>query len=399
MIDPLPDATSSDQVTTHSRVDGEPVRWGTGWISGVLGITLGIFGFGAVVCMRFPDWLTMPALRELYPLPVLRVLLQAVLVVGFGLGIISLSLRKKPILGGIACALAMMAALLGGAQVPIGQNTTPEGPFFGLDWFLLNLFVWTTIFIPLERMFALRAEQPIFRHGWRTDLSYFLVSAVLIQWTTIATLKPAETLFAWTVDMEWRRWIGSQPIILQILAILLITDFVQYWVHRAFHRIPWLWRFHSIHHSAEAMDWLAGSRLHIVDVLVTRSLTYIPLFALGFSEWALVIYAVLVSVQATMIHANLRFLFGPLRYFFVTPQFHHWHHSDESEGIDKNFAVHLPVWDFLFGSFFLPGNRWPRSYGVHGEKLPEGFVRQLAVPFRRAINDPMRSSRRNSEDE
>lgn len=104
MIDPMPDAPSSDQVTTHSRVDGEPVRWGTGWISGVVGITLGIFGFGAVVCMRFPDWLTMPALRELYPLPVLRVLLQAVLVVGFGLGVISLSLRKKPILGGIACA-------------------------------------------------------------------------------------------------------------------------------------------------------------------------------------------------------------------------------------------------------------------------------------------------------
>ncbi|XZE44612.1 sterol desaturase family protein [Pirellulaceae bacterium SH467] len=136
-------------------------------------------------------------------------------------------------------------------------------------------------------------------------------------------------------------------------------------------------------YGVEAMDRFAGSRLHIVDVLVTRSLTYIPLFALGFSEWALVIYAVLVSVQATMIHANIRFLFGPLCYFFVTPQFHHWHHSDESEGIDKNFAVHLPIWDFLFGSFFLPGNRWPRSYGVQGEKLPEGFVRQLAAPFRR----------------
>jgi lathosterol oxidase len=375
------DRPSRDQVTTHSRIDGEPVRFGSGWISGVFGITLGIFGFGAVLCMRFPDWLTMPALREWYPLASVRMALQLVLFLGFVLGLVSITLRRKPILGGIACALPMLASLLGGSQAPIGPNATPEGPFFGLDWFLLNLFVWSTIFIPLERMFALRTEQPIFRHGWRTDLVYFLVSAILIQWTTIATLKPAESLFAWTVNAQWRAWIGSQPVLLQIIEILLVTDFVQYWIHRAFHRIPWLWRFHSIHHSAEAMDWLAGSRLHIVDVLVTRSLTYVPLFALGFSEWSLVIYAILVSVQATLIHANIRFLFGPLRYFLVTPQFHHWHHSDQAEAIDKNFAVHLPVWDFLFGSYHLPGNRWPQSYGVTSDPPPEGYLRQLVSPF------------------
>jgi lathosterol oxidase len=375
------DRPSRDQVTTHSRIDGEPVQFGSGWISGVLGITLGIFGFGAVLCMRFPDWLTMPALREMYPLAWVRMALQLVLVIGFILGVISISLRRKPILGGIACALPMLAALLGGSQAPIGQNITPEGPFFGLDWFLLNLFVWSTIFIPLERMFALRSEQPIFRHGWRTDLVYFLVSAILIQWTTIATLKPAESLFAWTVNAQWRAWIGSQPVLLQIVEILLVTDFVQYWIHRAFHRIPWLWRFHAIHHSAEVMDWLAGSRLHIVDVLVTRSLTYVPLFALGFSEWSLVIYAILVSVQATLIHANIRFLFGPMRYLLVTPQFHHWHHSDQPEAIDKNFAVHLPIWDFLFGSYHLPGDRWPKSYGVTSDPPPEGYLRQLVSPF------------------
>lgn len=372
---------SRDQVTTHSRVDGEPVRFGSGWVSGVVGILLGLIALSAVLCMRFPDWLTMPVLRELYPLPILRVVLQIVLVSGFCLGVISLTLRRKPILGGIACSLPMLAALLGGSQAPIGQNVTPEGPFLGLDWFLLNLFVWTTVFIPLERFFGLHSEQPIFRHGWRTDLVYFLVSALLIQWTTIATLKPAEALFSWAVDMNWRRWVGSLPILLQIAAILLITDFFQYWIHRAFHRVPFLWRFHEIHHSAEVMDWLAGSRLHIVDVLATRSLTYIPLFALGFSEWALVVYAVVVSIQATLIHSNLRFRFGPLRYFVVTPQFHHWHHSDESAAIDKNFAVHLPIWDFLFGSYYLPGPRWPASYGVQGEQPPEGYLRQLIAPF------------------
>lgn len=375
---------SRDQVTTHSRIDGETVRFGSGWISGVLGITLGIFGLGAVLCFRFPDWLTMPLLRELYPIPLIRIALQIILMSGFALGLVSLTLRKKPILGGIACALPMLAGLLGGSDTPINETPTAEGPFFGLDWFLLNLFVWTTVFIPLERMFALRSEQPIFRHGWRTDLTYFLLSSIFIQWTTIATLKPAEALFSWAVvDKTWRTQIGMQPVVLQLIEILLITDFVQYWVHRAFHRIPVLWRFHRVHHSVEAMDWLAGSRLHIVDVLVTRSLTYVPLFALGFSELSLGIYAVIVSVQATMIHANVRFRFGPLRYFLVTPQFHHWHHSDQPEAIDKNFAVHLPIWDFLFGSYFMPKNLWPRSYGILGKRLPDGYIRQFLSAFRR----------------
>ena len=104
------------------------------------------------------------------------------------------------------------------------------------------------------------------------------------------------------------------------------------------------------------MDWLAGSRLHLVDVAVTRGLTYVPIYVLGFAEAALVAYVVFVSVQATFIHANVRFEFGPLRWLVATPRFHHWHHGTEPEAVDKNFAVHLPVLDWLFGTFHLPGH-------------------------------------------
>ncbi|MFP6583588.1 MAG: sterol desaturase family protein, partial [Candidatus Hydrogenedentota bacterium] len=143
--------------------------------------------------------------------------------------------------------------------------------------------------------------------------------------------------------------IGALPFIVQFAAILVFTDLTQYWVHRMFHVIPVLWRFHAVHHSAETMDWLAGSRVHIVDIGVTRGLTYIPIYILGFSETALFTYVVFVSIQATFIHANIRFEFGSLRWLFVTPQFHHWHHGAEKEAIDKNFAVHLPFFDWLFG--------------------------------------------------
>lgn len=378
---------SSDEVRDVSQIDGESVRFGTGWISGVIAIALSGAGLFTVLCIQFPTILTMPMLRDYYPLPIIRALLHVVLVSGFLFGVLSLSLRRRKIFGSVAILFALSAGLLGGAQIQMeGVMNGAENqalPSLSLDWFLLNLMFWCAVFIPLERWFALRRDQPIFRHGWRTDLAYFFVSALAVQWVTIITMKPAQVLFAWVLDEQWRTSIGKQPLWLQIIEILLITDFVQYWAHRAFHRIPFLWKFHAIHHSAERMDWLAGSRLHIIDIVVTRGLSYMPLFALGFADAALLGYGVIVTLQATLIHANVRFKFGPLRYWLVTPQFHHWHHSDEDAAIDKNFAVHLPIWDWLFGSYYLPGEQWPASYGVKGDKPPEGFFRQLFWPFKR----------------
>lgn len=377
---------SNDEVLHYSKVDGEPVRFGTGWISGVAGIALSGAGLLVVLCIRFPSLFTMPMLREYYPLPIVRALLYLVIISGFFFGTLSLVLRRKKILGGIAISFVLLAGLLGGSQIQLPNAIhygVPHVPTLSIDWFVLNLMFWCALFIPLERWFALRADQPIFRHGWRTDLSYFFASTLAVQWVAIFTMKPAQVLFSWMMDESWRSHVASQPIVFQIVEILLVTDFVQYWIHRAFHTIPFLWRFHSVHHSAERMDWLAGSRLHIVDIVVTRGCTYIPLFIIGFSDTALLGYGVIVTLQATFVHANIRFTFGPLRYFLVTPQFHHWHHSDQSEAIDKNFAIHLPIWDRLFGSYHLPKERWPDHYGVQGEKAPEGFFKQLYWPFRR----------------
>jgi sterol desaturase/sphingolipid hydroxylase (fatty acid hydroxylase superfamily) len=176
------------------------------------------------------------------------------------------------------------------------------------------------------------------------------------------------------------------PLVVQVPVILLVADFTQYWVHRTFHAAPFLWPFHAIHHSAKEMDWLAGSRLHLVDVIVTRGLTYVPIFALGFSERAVMAYVFLVAAQATFIHSNVRWQFRPLRTLVATPAFHHWHHSAEREAVDKNFAVHTPIWDRLFGTYYLP-NRWPIEYGLSdGRDVPARWVTQLAYPLRRSRN-------------
>jgi sterol desaturase/sphingolipid hydroxylase (fatty acid hydroxylase superfamily) len=206
----------------------------------------------------------------------------------------------------------------------------------------------------------------------------------LIQVITLLTMKPAMVFFQWAIDPGVQEWVRGRSAIAQFVGILVLADLTQYWVHRAFHAVPSLWRFHQIHHSAETMDWLAGSRLHLVDVAATRGLTYVPIYVLGFAEAPLFAYAVFVSIQATFIHANVRFRFGVLRWLVATPQFHHWHHGAEHEAVDKNFAVHLPVLDAIFGTFYLPKHRWPRAYGLaNGESVPGGYLRQLVRPFTR----------------
>ena len=256
---------SKTPVSTNAR----PTHFGSGWISGTLGVALGLIGLGAVFCFHFPSLLTVPDLRSKYPLPYVRALLHIILVSAFILGMISVCLRRRKILGFTAMSLTLIAALLGGSRVPI-EGELHDGPFLGLDWFLLNLIVYSLIFIPLERVFALHPEQGTFRSGWRTDLTYFFISSLLVQVTTLLTMKPAMIFFHWAAHPSLQQFIASQNFVLQFLVILLCTDMVQYWVHRGFHAVPFLWRFHAIHHSAESMDWLAGSRLHIVDVAVTQ---------------------------------------------------------------------------------------------------------------------------------
>jgi lathosterol oxidase len=375
------DPSSRAQRPHVSLETTQPTSFGHGWISGVFSVALGALGLGAVLCFHFPSWLTMPELRAWYPIPYVRALLHLVLVVAFLLGTVSVCLRWNKALGLAGIVLTLMAALLGGSRVPLEGETT-RGPFLGLDWFLLNLILYSAVYIPLERMFARRPEQAIFRTGWKTDLTYFFLNTLLIQLTSLLTLQPAMVLFDWARHPAVSNWLSSLPFVVQVAGVLLIADFTQYWVHRAFHSSPRLWRFHAIHHSAESMDWLAGSRLHLVDAVVTRALTYVPVYVLGFSQAAIVVYVVVVVIQATFIHANVRWEFRPIRWIVATPMFHHWHHSAEREAVDKNFAVHTPLWDWLFGTYYLP-DRWPDSYGLAGDAtVPTGWAHQFVYPFR-----------------
>lgn len=131
--------------------------------------------------------------------------------------------------------------------------------------------------------------------------------------TPILTQTPALIFFDWARVPAAAAFVGALPLIVAVPMLVLAADLTQYWVHRMFHTVPLLWPFHAIHHSIEDMDWLAGSRLHLVDVIVTRGLTCVPIFVLGFSREALGIYVFIVAAQATFIHANVRWELRALR--------------------------------------------------------------------------------------
>ena len=356
-------------------------HFGEGKISGVLSATLGALGFGAVLCLLYPEWLTTGDMRAIYPMDWVRALIQLVLAAAFALGVLNTVLNRRPRSAGMAgMLLSVLATLLGGSEIPVDAPAS-DTTWIGLDWFVLNLFFLALVFVPLERIFPKRREQRIFRPGWRTDLAHFFASHLMVQVTVLLTMAPAAIFFRWSLGSPLQAWVSALPLAVQFVLAMGVADLFAYGSHRLFHAVPLLWRFHAIHHSGEHLDWLASSRLHLVDILMTRAVAFIPLYVLGFSQPALYGYLVFASIQGILIHSNLRLDFGPVRHLLVTPQFHHWHHTSQAEALDRNFAIHLPVVDRLFGTYYLPRDRWPDRYGIEGKPVPDGWLRQLTHPF------------------
>jgi sterol desaturase/sphingolipid hydroxylase (fatty acid hydroxylase superfamily) len=249
---------------------------------------------------------------------------------------------------------------------------------------VFGIVIVALIFVPMEKVWALHPRK-VFRKGWRTDVVHFVVNNLLSTVGIVAAVVVVGGLAHAFVPDAARASIADQPLWLQTLEAFLLAEVVQYWAHRAAHTAPVLWRFHKVHHSITELDWLAAARLHPIDQAFTRSCVVIPLFALGFTSGTFGALLVLFTFQALFIHANVRFTFGPLRYVFATPEFHHWHHSDDPRTYNSNFAGELPVIDKLFGTLHLsrePAHRWPAGYGID-EPAPDGYLRQMAWPFRK----------------
>ena len=245
---------------------------------------------------------------------------------------------------------------------------------------LFGLAILAVIFIPLERLFALHPRR-VLRRGWRTDLVHYLVNGAALKVGLVVSVVVVGSALRAFVPAPLRVGIAASPTWVQIVAGFAITTVGGYAGHRAAHEVPLLWRFHRVHHSIRDLDWLAANHLHPLDETFGRSAAVLPLYALGFGRVSLGAFVILITVQAIFIHANVRMNFGPVRWLIATPQFHHWHHAREPRAYNTNYAGEFPILDALFGTLYLPADRWPAQYGID-ESEPAGYLRQLAWPLR-----------------
>lgn len=367
----------------REELDSSPEgrHFGSGWLSGVAALIGSCAGLGIMLCIMFPFLLTTPELREHYASLPYRLVLHAVLIVSFCLACLSMILRGSKVLGFTSIVLILLTTLIGNFE---GKIIAPDrNMFFGLDWFILNVLLSGLLFVPIERFIPRWAGQPLFRDEWREDLFYYFVSSMMVQILTFLSLWPSQQIVAHTSWQEFKLMVSAQPIILQFIEIMFLTDLLQYWVHRGFHKFPALWRFHAVHHSAKTMDWMAGARMHFIEILILRGLTVIPMMVLGFSEIAVQAYILAVYLYSTFIHGNIGWSPRSLSGVLVTPRYHHWHHGIEREAIDVNFAIHFPVLDKVFGTYHMPEDRWPSGYGIKGHPVPKGYLRQFLYPFKK----------------
>ena len=362
--------------------DKEAKGFGTGWWSGVLSAFFGFLSFGAVLCLHYPQVLTAPEFRPHYPMQIMRIVIQGLIFGAILFGVASSLLRKKKVLALSGMLLAFAAILFGGASVPINQ-TLHNGPALGLDWFLLDLLMMALIYVPIERLWPQYPEQSTFRTEWTLDVAYFLSTHLPVQILSLAILLPAAEAGRVFASPMLQKFVGGLPWLVQFVFAIFISDLAEYAAHRLVHTVPFLWRFHAVHHSAKALDWIAGSRAHFVDDIIIRGVVLIPLVVLGFSQSVVAGYLVFVTLHATWTHCN----FGPtsawLEKFIVLPRHHHWHHASAKEAIDKNYAIHFPWIDKIFGTYYSPpeNDRWPERYGLDGEELSPSFIGQTIRPF------------------
>jgi sterol desaturase/sphingolipid hydroxylase (fatty acid hydroxylase superfamily) len=271
-----------------------------------------------------------------------------------------------------------------------------------MRWFVpfLALFVLGGPFWAIEKRYAALPDQPRWRKDSRTDLLYwfflpFVTKAVRRGAAVVAVLvvalltRTAPEPGAGVRPFVEGSWVDAQPVWVQIILLLLAADFLGYWIHRLFHRGR-LWRLHAVHHSSTQLDWLASVRVHPLNDALGGVFRAVPLVLLGFDPLVVAGLMPLLGLHGLLLHANVPWAFGPLRYLISSPCFHRWHHASLEQlpaahrrRAGANFAGLFPIFDLMFGTFHMPREVQPQQFGV-GEAVPAGLWAQLVWPFRRA---------------
>ncbi len=256
----------------------------------------------------------------------------------------------------------------------------------------IGLLIWfvcyAIAFKLLVSFWASDKSQPFWRDDKWTDIGFFFLLPPLYN---IAQFAITAFSFSWIKSAPLSSiffpedalpLMSQPPIWLQFITIVVLVDFLQYWTHR-FSHTKYIWKFHSIHHSSKTIDWLSSVRWHPVNALFHTTLVIAVVWSFGFSVISLFYAGVFMGVNGALVHANLNWTYGPLRYVFASPIYHRWHHTSPAEGGEKNFAPFFAFFDIIFGTYYMPKGKVPTDFGAHNDTVPDDFIGQLVYPFRK----------------
>ncbi|MGB0525827.1 MAG: sterol desaturase family protein [Flammeovirgaceae bacterium] len=264
-----------------------------------------------------------------------------------------------------------------------------EITFSGDEWWK-NYFYWlivvSLLFFALEMVKPWRTKQATFRKDFWLDVGYmffnfFLFSLIIFNAASeVVVLAFHDLLAAVGIHNLVAIKVAEMPIWAHLLIGFVVRDFVQWWVHRLLHRVPWLWQFHKVHHSVEQMGFAAHLRYHWMENVVYRSLEYVPLALIGIGLNDFFIIHIFTLTAGHFNHANIHVPLGPLKYLFNNPQMHIWHHAKtlpEKHAYGVNFGLTLSIWDYLFRTAYIPESGRDIELGFEEmEKFPNDFFGQ-----------------------
>ena len=257
----------------------------------------------------------------------------------------------------------------------------------------ISLAALSGLMVVLERFFPWRPAQKQLRPKLWSDLIYLvfnghflglLLAGLAGTWVLpyVDRWLAAEGM----TDAVYRNAAASWPLWLQIIVALVVLDFIQWCVHNLLHRVPLFWEFHKAHHSVkdEEMDWIVSFRFSWLEVIVYKSVLYVPLVFFGFRWEALMFHAIFGTLIGHLNHANLNLGHGPWRYVLNSPRMHIWHHDYEGDAkTTVNFGIIFSAWDWIFGTAKMPPDP-PAHLGFAGvETFPENFFSQEAWPLQK----------------
>ena len=250
------------------------------------------------------------------------------------------------------------------------------------------LAIFAAVFVPIERIFALHSQK-IFRKEIAVDFGYYFLSGLLPGLVLGPPISVAVLAIHHFIPGGVLGAIAAWPIWLKACATMMVGETAYYWAHRLSHQIPFLWRFHAVHHSAEQLDFLVNTRMHPVDLVWSRMIMLTPIFALGLANpvrFGDGVIATTVLLSGSMwgyfIHSNVRWRLGPFEWLLTTPAFHHWHHTNDGKRRDCNYASCFP------GSTVFSA---PTTCPKHGLNATESMSR---CPTRSPVNSSIRSRHR-----